>query len=135
MAGFLTDVVNNKLLDCYFGGAPIVPSLTLHVGLSSFKANRAGKVVEPVGGSYARVSLRNDRVHFPDASLGSKYNARPITFPIPSAHWGPIQCLLIADSPIGGQVLAMADLPGPRTIHSGDPALTLAAHALFLSQA
>lgn len=134
MAGFLTDVVNNKLLDCYFGGAPIVPSLTLHVGLSAFQANRAGKVVEPVGGSYARVSLPNDRVHFPDASLGSKYNALPITFPIPSAHWGPVRCLFLADSPVGGNVLAMADLYKPRTIHNGDPALIVAAHALFLLQ-
>lgn len=134
MAGFLTDSVNNKVLDCFFGGSPIVPTPTLHVGLSSLKANRAGKVVEPVGGSYARVGLRNDRVHFPDASFGTKSNAKAITFPSPSAEWGPIRCLFIADSPAGGNVLAMADLPGPRTIHGGDPAPTIAVHALFLSQ-
>ncbi len=134
MAGFLTDQVNNKVLDCFFGGSPIVPAPTLHVGLSSLKANPGGKVAEPMGGSYARVGLVNDRAHFPDASFGAKSNAKAIAFPSPSADWGPIRCVFIADAPAGGNVLAMADLPGPRTIHRDDPAPTIAAHALFLSQ-
>jgi hypothetical protein len=41
--------------------------------------------------------------------------------------------VFIADAPSGGNVLAMADLPSPRTINNGDIAPTIAVNALFLS--
>ena len=133
MPGFLTDVVNNKVLDCYFGGLAITPPSTLYVGLSLTRSFKGGYVSEPVGGSYARVAVPNDLTHFLAASAGAKSNATTITFPTPSAGWGSILSVFIADAATGGNVLAMADLPAPSTINSGAMAPTIAVNALFLS--
>jgi hypothetical protein len=129
----LTEFVNNKVLDCFFGGVPISPSPTLFVGLSLVRAYKGGYVAEPSGGSYARVSLVNNLANFPEATAGTKSNAGAITFPSPSSTWGAIVSVFIADAASDGNVLAMADLPEPRTILGGDPAPTIAINALFLS--
>ena len=133
MPGFLTDLVNNKVLDCFFGGVVITPPTTLYFGLSLTKSYKGGYTSEPTSGSYARVAVSNDLTHFLTASVGTKSNATTITFPSPSAAWGPILSVFIADAASGGNVLAMADLPAPRTINGGDPAPTIAVNALFLS--
>ena len=133
MPGFLTDLVNNQILDCYFGGSVIVPPATLYVGLSLSRARKGGRVTEPEGGSYARVAVANDPAHFRPALAGTKSNARPITFGAPSRAWGSILSVFIADSPAEGNVLAVADLPAARVILGGEPAPTIAVDALFLS--
>jgi hypothetical protein len=135
MPGFLTDLVNNRVLDCFFGGVAIVPPSTLYVGLSLTRAYKGGYVAEPAGGSYARVAVPNDLTRFQEASFGSKANAEAITFPAPSAAWGSILSVFIADAAEGGNVLAMADLPSPRTIDASDPAPTIAVDALLLRHA
>jgi hypothetical protein len=112
MPGFLTDLVNNKILDCFFGGSAIIPPSTLYIGLSLTRSYKGGYVSEPNGGSYARVAVPNDLDHFLAASAGSKSNAKAITFPY---------------------VLAMADLHAPRAINGGDPAPAIVVNALFLS--
>ena len=133
MPGFLTDLVNNKVLDCFFGGSAITPPTTLYIGLSLTKSYKGGYVSEPAGGSYARVAVSNDLGHFPAASAGTKSNSVAITFPSPTAAWGSILSVFIADAPSGGNALAMADLPSSRTISDGDAAPTIAVNALFLS--
>ncbi len=135
MPGFLTDLVNNQVLDCFFGGQPFAPPPELHVGLSLFKAYKGGYVAEPLGGGYARVAVPNDLIHFPPASLGRKSNAKAITFPEPLAGWGAILSVFVADAAQGGNVLAMADLPSPRTVRPGDPGPLIAVDALFFSHA
>jgi hypothetical protein len=135
MPGFLTDFVNNKVLDCFFGGVAIIPPSTLYVGLSLTGAYKGGYVAEPTDGSYARVAVPNDLTRFRAASMGAKSNAAPITFPAPSAAWGSVLSVFIADEVDGGNVLAMADLPTPRIINGGDPAPTIAVNALFLHHA
>ena len=79
--------------------------------------------------------MPNDLAQFPAASAGAKANAAAITFPAPSAAWGSVLSVFIADAADGGNVLAMADLPAPRTINGGDPAPTIAVNALFLRHA
>ena len=133
MPGFLTDLVNNKVLDCFFGGSAIDPPRVLHVGLSLARAYKGGFVSEPSGGSYARVEVANDPTRFPPALAGTKSNATAITFPAPTAAWGPILSVFVADAPTGGNVLAMADLPSARDVGAEDPAPTIAVNALFLS--
>ena len=133
MPGFLTEHVNDQVLDCFFGGRTIKPPSTLYLGLSLIRSGRGGFVSEPLGGSYARVAVPNDLVHFPAASAGAKSNGTEIAFPSPSEGWGPILSVFVADAPAGGRVLAMADLPFCRTIEAGDAAPTIAVRALFLS--
>ena len=135
MPGFLTDLVNNKVLDCFFGGVAIVPPSTLYVGLSLTRAYKGGYVAEPTGGSYARVAVPNDLTRFQKATFGSKANAEAITFPAPSAAWGAALSVFIADAAEAGNVLAMADLPSPRIVNAGDPAPTIAVDALLLRHA
>ena len=135
MAGFLTDHLNNQVLDCVFGGRAFDPPPTLHVGLSLTRAYKGGYLAEPLGGGYARVAVPNDLIHFPAASLGRKSNARAIAFPRPSAGWGEVISVFVADAAEGGHVLAMADLPSSRTVAAGDPAPRIAVDALFFSHA
>ena len=135
MAGFLTTHVNNLVLDSFFGGRLCESPPELYVGLSLAKAYRGGFVLEPAGGSYARVPVPNDLAHFPDAVGGTKTNALPIAFPSPAADWGPIKSVFIATQATGGFVLACADLPSAIPMNRGDPAPTIAANALFLSHA
>lgn len=133
MAGYLTDFSNNKVLDLFFGSAIYSPPATLYVGLSLGGANKAGSISEPSGGGYARVPVSNSPASFPAAAGGTKSNAAVITFPAPTADWGMVQSLFIADSASGGNVLASADLTTPKPISGGSLAPKVAAGALFLS--
>jgi hypothetical protein len=134
MPGFLTERVNNQVLDCFFGGTPIAPPPCLYVGLSLDRAYKGGYSLEPRGtAGYRRIPIPNDRYHFPPATSGWKCNASEIAFPVPTAWWGTILSVFVADAPEGGNVLAMADLPTPRKIDGGDPAPFVAINALFLS--
>lgn len=133
MPGFLTEHVNNKVLDCFFGGVAITPPRILYVGLSLTRAYKGGYTSEPSGGSYSRIAVPNDLSNFLEASSGTKSNALTIVFPSPTAIWGTISSVFIADEAVGGNVLAMADLPGSRMIQAGDPAPRIAMNALFLS--
>jgi hypothetical protein len=133
MPGFLTDYSNNKVLDLFFGSSIYTPPANLYLGLSLISANKAGGVIEPSGGSYARVPVVNSPTNFPTASAGTKSNAGTITFPGPTADWGTIVSVFIADAAAGGNVLAMADLTTPRAVTNGSAAPKVAAGALFLS--
>lgn len=133
MAGFFTDYSNNKVLDLFFGATSFTPPVTLYVGLAQNTANKGGLTTEPTGGGYTRVVLPNSSANFPAASSGTKSNAAVITFPAPTANWGTLQSLFLADAPSGGNVLAMADLTAPKAIITGSPAAKVAVGALFLS--
>ena len=131
MPGFLTDLANNAVLDCLFGGVPIAPPPVLYLGLSLEGASKAGAVDEPAGGGYARVAVPNGPAMFPAASGGSKSNAAPIAFPDPTGDWGEVLSVFVADP--AGNVLAAADLAAPKRVKAGDPAPKVATGALFLS--
>ena len=133
MAGFFTDYSNNKVLDLFFGAISFTPPPTLYVGLAQNTANKRGLTSEPTGGGYTRVALPNSSTNFPTANFGTKSNALAITFPAPTADWGTVQSLFLADAPAGGNVVAMADLTVPKAITNGSPAAKVAVGALFLS--
>jgi hypothetical protein len=133
MPGFLTDYSNNKVLDLFFGSTIYAPPATLYMGLSLSSASKAGSIIEPVGGGYARVSVANSLANFPAASSGTKSNAAALLFPAPTADWGTVVSVFLADAATGGNVLASADLSTPRSVTNGSPAPKVAAGALFLS--
>jgi hypothetical protein len=133
MPGFLTDYTNNAILNLIFGAATYTPTATLYLGLSQSSSNKGAILTEPTGGGYARVAIANTLDNFSVASAGTKSNTEAIKFPIPTGDWGTMLSLFIADSPTGGNVLAMADLTRPKTIKSGGTAATVAVGALFLS--
>lgn len=134
MIGGLTDYAANRKLDCLFGGVPLVSPKVLYVGLSLARPNKLGTVAEPVAGGYARVAVPNDPAHFPAAHLGVKANATPIAFPAPTADWGRVLCVFVADAPKGGNVIAMCPVAMTgMPILAGDPPPTIAPGAFYLS--
>ena len=133
MAGFFTNYSNNKVLDLFFGAVSFTPPPTLYIGLAQNSANKNGLATEPTGGGYSRVVLANTSANLPTANAGTKSNAVVISFPAPTADWGNVQSLFIADASTGGNILAMADLATPKTITNGSPAAKVAVGALFLS--
>lgn len=133
MAGFVTDLVNNKVLDAIFGGEDLERTSTLHIGLTLKEANKSGFVAEPTGGGYARASVVNDLRTWPAAIGGAKANATSILFPAPTADWGWVVGVFVADAAAGGNVLAMADLRRPVYIRGGQAAPSISVGALLLS--
>jgi hypothetical protein len=133
MSGFFTDYVNNKVLDLFLGAVPYTPPSTLYFGLSQNLANKGGSVAEPTAGGYARVALANNTTNLPPALGGTKGNAVAIQFPSPTANWGTITTVFIADASTGGNILAMADLTASKTISSGNAAPTIAVSGLYMS--
>ena len=133
MSGFFTDYVNNRVLDLFLGSVSYTAPATLYFGLSQTTANKGGSVVEPSAGGYARVPIANGTTNFPAASSGTKSNAVAIQFPVPTASWGSITTVFIADAATGGNVLAMADLTASKTITSGSTAPTIAVSGLYMS--
>jgi len=119
VAGFLTTYSNDLVLDHLFGATAARPPAKLYFGLSQTPANRAGQTAEPSGGGYARVALGNTDVNFPGAVGGRKWNGTAFAFPGPTADWGLVRSLFVADAGAGGNVLAMADLVRPRRISGG----------------
>ena len=133
MPGFFTDYANNLVLDLFFGSVTYTPPTTLYLGLSQSAATKTGSTAEPSGGGYARVAVANNLSSFPSASGGTKANAAVATFATPTASWGTVVSVFVADAISGGNVIAMADLTIPKTVNAGGTAPTVAAGALFLS--
>jgi hypothetical protein len=132
MAGFLTDYTNNKVLDSIFGNVPCEWPSYLYFGLSSTTANKLGCINEPPAGhGYERVQVANNLFNFTKASYGTKGNLNVINFDEPTADWGQIRSVFIADTE--GNVIAMADLTFVKTYNKGSLAPRLDVGALFLS--
>lgn len=135
MPGFLTEQINNRVLDFLFGGVYFGPPDYLYAGLSLAPARKGGYITEPTGAGYARAAILNDRYSWTPARAGQKTNQGPIEFPFPVGDWGEVLSVFLADSPTGGHesIVAIADLPSPRRIAAGDYAPKIAAGALFFS--
>ena len=134
MPGYFTDYLNNKVLDLVLGNSAFVSPSTLYIGLSLNPSSKGGVINEPSPSTgYLRMGVANTLLNFPQASNGSKTNVNTITFPTPTASWGTILAVFLADSANGGNILAMADLSSPRLVSLGSPGPTIASNALFLS--
>ena len=131
--GFFTDYQLGKWLDQLFAGAPYTPPATLYVGLSIRRASRQGNVNEPSSASgYSRAVAGSGS--WGTSSAGGTTNVQAIAFPTPTAAWGTVISMFVADAPTGGNVIAAADLVSPRTINAGDPAKTFAPGAIQISR-
>jgi hypothetical protein len=120
MAG-LVDSRENAVLDRLFGLAALTPPGTYYVGLmTTAPADDGSGVVEPIGGSYARVAVTNDLTQWPAASGGQKSNANDIVFPTASAGWGTVTHFGLFDAAVAGNLVAFGPLDAPRTVLNGD---------------
>jgi hypothetical protein len=141
MASYVCDLgAGNPLLNFELGGAALTIPGTWYVGLSLSPATKIGRVInangqgsEVSGGGYARVAVVNNLTSFPAVSGGSKSNGTAITFPTPTANWGTVYSVFIADLPTGGKIWRYVDLPLPLVISNGAAPPSIAAGALTFS--
>lgn len=81
-------------------------------------------IPEVSGGSYARVQRDPADANWsaPASGNGMTDNVGEIAFPAPSANWGLIYGLFVADAASAGNTLFKGALTTPKTVNNGDPA-------------
>jgi hypothetical protein len=120
MAG-LVDSLENSVLDAILGGSTTYMPDPIYIGLMTSEPNDDGTgVVEPSGGSYARVSVANNLTQWPAASGGQKSNANAIEFPTATAAWGVITHYGIFNAVSGGNLLAFGALTVSKDVQDTD---------------
>lgn len=121
--GSFSNYLEDKLLDHAFGGSDYTRPATVYAALATTTptdATTGTNIVEPSGGSYARVSITNNSTNFPASSGGSKSNGTAITFPTATASWGTVTAVAIIDAASNGNIMAWGALTASKTVDSGD---------------
>jgi hypothetical protein len=119
--GRMSDAQANLLLDLYFSKASntTVPA-TLYVALSTtLPTNTGTNVTEPVGNSYARVSVTNNSTNFPAATARAKSNGTDVVFPTATGSWGTITHFALYDALTAGTFIAWGALTVPVSVING----------------
>ena len=137
-----SDYLENKIIDWFFRGQAFTPPSTIYIGLLTVNTDDDGSPLTGVsGGSYARVAIPSSLANWAgtqgagtttasSGTSGTTSNNSVITFPAPTANWGTIVGLFLADAPSGGNMLAYGGLTASKTINSGDLAPVILAGAL-----
>lgn len=136
-----TDYLENKIIDWLFRGQSFTPPATLYFGLLTVNTDDDGSpLTEVTGGSYARVAVTASLANFAGTqsagstsasagTSGTTSNNGAITFPSPTANWGTIVGVFLADASSGGNMLMYGSLTVSKTVNSGDAAPSFAAAA------
>lgn len=124
--------LQNMILDYVFGNtSPSFPT-TLYFGLSTTPIAADGTgITEPVGGSYARVSVAANSTNFGawDQHLSTWANKTAITFPAPTGDWGECVYFFVSNAGSGGDIVAKAPLNRSVSPKSGETAPAFAVGA------
>lgn len=116
----ITNTSANEVIDALLGDATIWPA-TVYIGLMTAAPALDGSgVVEPSGGSYARVAVTNNLTQWPAAASRTKSNANEIAFPTATAGWGTISHVGIFSASSGGDLLGYQALATARGVLNGD---------------
>lgn len=121
-----TDARERSIADSQFGGgATTWAPATWFLGLSTTTPNGDGTgFTEPVGGSYARVSITNNATNFPVASTSSgttsKASGIAFTFANPTGTWGIVTYWGFFTASSGGTPEYTGQLDTPITIKNGN---------------
>lgn len=79
-------------------------------------------IVEPSGGSYARVALNPTTSNYTAPTSKNTFNNATVTFPNPTGMWGTIVGVCILDALTDGNLLFWTELQPPVIISAGSPA-------------
>lgn len=124
MSNTFKEYLRNGVLNHVFGGVTLSPATTLYIGLSTTAvADDGTNITEPVGGSYARVAVTNDKTTGWTSASGATNevsNVGQISFAEATANWGTIVDFFIADALTVGNILASASLTVSKTVATGD---------------
>ena len=126
--GSLFDLYEVRVLDNMFGTSAsyTAQSPNLYIGLSKQTITEgASQILEPSGGSYARVAVSNNKTTWTNASAGSLSNAITITFPTATALWGDVLDFFLASvsgAGVSNDYIGYGTLTVSKTVQSGDTA-------------
>jgi hypothetical protein len=124
-----SDYAENALLDLVYLNVAWSLGASLYFALYTVSPTDAGGGTEVTGGSYARVAKARGSTHF-QRSGNQVTNKTLVTFPTATAPWGTVVAVGVLDAASGGNLIAWAPLPQPRTIGTGS-AFTLPANTGF----
>lgn len=114
-----TNFAKNKILDYAFGNISYTPPANLYMGLSTTSISSSGSnASEPVGASYARVAIPNNKTGFTYASSGCLVNAGSIVFSQSSGSWGTIVDVGFWDAVTSGSIWYYSTLGTPMIIQN-----------------
>lgn len=120
MSGLVT-TQKNAVLDAHLGASATLLPATVYIGLLKADPSDDGSgVVEPTGGSYARVAVSNNGTNWPAAAGGVKSNAGAVSFPTPTADWGECTHVGVFDAASAGNLRMSGPLGAPRNVLNGD---------------
>jgi len=125
----LVDQGESDILDIIFRGAAAPSSLYLGLGTGSVPGDTAtlADVVEPSGGSYARVAVARNSTVWPTLALVSgdyRVDSDTLTFPAPTGNWGTITYVFLCTVASGtsGRLWTVTALSPSLAVNNGDPA-------------
>jgi len=116
----LSAYLENKIADHILGRVVFTAPVTVYLALYTTAPSESGGGTEVSGGSYARLSVTNSALNFPDAIAGVKSNGTQLTFIEATAGWGTITYWGMYDAASGGNLLFFGALGTPTAIASGD---------------
>jgi hypothetical protein len=125
MAGTLSDVLENRLLDHVFGGPDYTRPATVYMALFTVAPSDPGGGTEVNTGvwtNYARAAVANNATNFPAAVAGVKNNGTTVAFGTASIT-GTAPTILgfgIYDAASGGNLMAWASFTG-QVVANGSP--------------
>lgn len=138
------DYLENQVIDTIFRAQATSLGANIFIGLSTAACSDSSVGTEVSGGSYARVSVARSLANWAGtqgsgttvASTGTggqTSNNNVVTFATPSAGWGTVTHVFVADASTGNNILFCTALTVSKTINSGD-AVTFPAGSLTFTQ-
>ena len=125
------DFGENQIIDTIFRAQPTTLTANLFVGLSTTACSDSATGTEVAGGSYARVSVARSLANWAGTQSagstvastgtgGQTSNNVVVTFPTPTAGWGTVSHVFVADAGTGSNLLFCQALTLAKTINQGD---------------
>jgi hypothetical protein len=132
-----TDYAENRLVDALFRGQSLGAPATWYIGLLTAACSDSSPGTEVTGGSYARVAVTASLANFAgtqsagstaasSGSSGVTSNNAAITFPAPTANWGPVSHFGWYDASTSGNQWVCVTLTTSKTVNNGDAAPSFA---------
>ena len=112
---FISDFLENKLVEHVFRANTFVSPAGVYVGLFTGNPGEDGNGPELIGNGYAR-----KQASFAIPVDGVALNDADVIFDPATSNWATVTHLAIYDAPTGGHVLFYGALSAPITISSGN---------------
>jgi hypothetical protein len=128
-----TNYTRNKILDYNFGSVAYSVPPSFFLGLSTTTINAGGSTAtEPVGSSYSRVEIANDKSNWTYASSGCLLNSTSVSFIEASGSWGTVTYAELWDAQTSGSIWFYQALPTAKIVQA-NTVVTFSASSIAMS--